>query len=117
MLPEKETEMASFKVRRKALLKGGEQIGSNGTVVNLLLHGTVSACVPAMSAACGVGTGSMAIANVPVGAKIFFSGSLTNGVHIYAASVNSLGNITASYMSASGATIASTLAFNYLAVA
>lgn len=101
-----------MKVRRLGLFKGGGQFGASGSSFSTLAYGTVSACVPAMNAS-GLGAGSMAIPEAETTSILFFSGSLTNGVLIYAASVNSAANVTASYM-ADDATIASTLTFRYL---
>ena len=106
--------MAKFKTRRNTLAQGGLQIGASGTNISArLIFGSVSACVPAMSAASGVGTGSMSIPDAVTGMRLFFTGSLANGVLVAAASVDSAGVVTASYSSASGATIASTLTFWY----
>lgn len=107
--------MASFKVRRREVAKGGIQIGASGSPVSGMLFGTVSACVPAMSGS-GLNSGSMNIPGVPAGAKLFFNGACPAGVHIVGASVTATGSVTASYIGASGATIASTLTFYYLAV-
>ena len=107
--------MSKFKVRRVGLFTGGIQVGGSGSPVSGIYFGTVSACVPAGVATSGLCAGSMSLPGVPAGAKIFFSGSLTNGVTVYAASVDSTGVVTASYVAAAGATIASTLVFNWIA--
>jgi len=107
--------MSKFKVRRNTLATGGLQVGASGdNISNRLIFGSVSACVPAGVATSGLGAGSMSIPNAVTGMKLFFTGSLANGVSIYAASVDSAGVVTASYVGAAGATIASTLTFWYL---
>lgn len=107
--------MASFKVRRKEIAKGGMQVGALGSNITGIMQGTVSACVPAMGAS-GLNSGSMSIPNLPAGAKLFFNGACPAGIQIIGASVTATGSVTASYLGASGATIASTLSFFYVAI-
>jgi len=105
------------KIPGKLLVTGTTQLGKDGTQVQKILSGIVSACVPVVSAS-ATNSGSMAIADAEVGDKLFFTGSnVSAGVTIYSAVVSAAGGITASYMNPTGTdTSASTLSFSYLLV-
>ena len=92
-------------------------VGENGTYLNKIVAGTVSACVPVVNAS-ATNSGSMAVTNASAGDYIFFTGSNANsGVMIYAACITADGAVTASYMNPTGTdTTASTLSFQYLVV-
>lgn len=108
--------MASFKVRRKLIAKGGLQTGSNGQTINDLLFG--SACINAPSA---VGdarvTGSGAVSNVADGDTllVFPSASLEAGMFMYSTCAIT-GGIAASFMNSGSAAVSasSDVAVNYV---
>ena len=103
------------KVRRRLLAKGGMKVGSNGTTINKILAGTVSACVPVVNAS-AVGTGSMLIPDAEAGDRVILSGSQGSaGIGVYAAIATAACSVTACYFNPTGTnSSASTLTFSYI---
>lgn len=112
--------MASFKVRRKALLQGGQQIGADGSDVTTLIMGQYSACVEAITASGDVSTGSIAVSGLPDGAFVFVQPAAgdTGAVYCYAASATADDTVSASFASTTGSAVAAyTGTFNVIGLA
>ena len=108
--------MASWKIRSQVLMPNSLQVGSNGTKFDKFLFGLGSACVPAMNAS-SIGTGSLAITGVAAGDTVIvqLASQGASGIGIMAASSITNG-ASLTFFALGGATGASTMVFNYIAV-
>lgn len=104
--------MPSHRVRRNLLAMGGLNVG-NGTLVEKILTGTVTACAPAMGAST-LGTGSALITGLTASGTLLMQ--LNNGgsgLQLTAVCPIATNTASLSFMSL-GATAASTVTLSYI---
>lgn len=109
--------MASFKVRRKTLAKGGLQVGSGGTV-NDLLFGTTTLTAPSLAAATS-GSADLTISGLDAGDAVFVTtASLPSGVLLVGASATAADTARLRFYNTGAASTASALvSLSYVALA
>ena len=95
----------------------GGTIGSGGIEMTTVMFGVVEACVTAISVCAANIPGSMLIPNLPVGAKIFFSGYNACDVVVVTADVTAASVVSASFGRLDSGAKSGTLvaSFNYVA--
>lgn len=109
--------MAGLTIRNPLNILSNLRVGSSGTAVTKILMGTVSACVPAMNASTP-GTGSANITGLAQGDAIIMQLASygASGIGIISCSAVAANTASLSFMAVAGATTASTMTFNYLAM-
>lgn len=104
--------MPSHRVRRNLLAMGGLNVG-NGTLVEKILTGTVTACAPAMGAA-AIGTGSALITGLAESGTLLMQlNSGGSGIRLTSVCPIATNTASLSFMSL-GATAASEVTLSYI---
>lgn len=109
--------MGSYKLRQNNLVPGSITLGVNGTKASQLFFGSATACYPAIGPS-SIGTGSMAIANLPATAIVMVMPAFVgaSGISVIAASAIA-GGASLSFLAPGPSIAASTATFTYIAFA